>query len=184
MENTSSDIQEDVIPTVEVPIHDQILQKVIEMQSLLNKHQASIEFQDSMLRIFFGDMGGPQVGAHEAKSNSPSLSKLLVQLLETWDGSLGDIYVPACWEQLKTMFVALGMVESMRYRVCQGLEVNTHEPILYQPSLEDSYYGNTIECTCGGENRRGRKKLKRDCLVCCEKCSQCALPRKELLSFD
>lgn len=96
---------------------------------------------------------------------------------------MGAIHVPACWDQLRTMLERLGMVESKRYRVCMGLESTTHAPILYEPSAEDNYMGNVIYCTCYNGSRTG-SKLKRDCTSCCEKCTKCPMPRKQMLSFD
>ena len=51
-----------------------------------------------------------------------------------------------------------------------------------EASTEDFYEGpNIIKCTCGGRNT---SRLKRDCPNCCEKCHECQMHRKSILSFD
>ncbi|MCO5591538.1 hypothetical protein L7F22_045524 [Adiantum nelumboides] len=81
------------------------------------------------------------------------------------------------------MFTTLGMVESSRYRVCQGSQDNMHSPILYPPSLEDNYSGNVVRCECNAIQKATRK-LKRDCKECCEKCTVCGISRKQMMCFD
>ncbi|MCO5609473.1 hypothetical protein L7F22_063700 [Adiantum nelumboides] len=164
-------------------IYDRITEVIIELQTLCDENQASKAFQDRMLRILFGGMGGSRVGKDGTQEEKASLSKLLVQLPSTWDGSLGDVFVPACWDQLNAMFTTLGMVESSRYRVCQGSQDNMHSPILYPPSLEDNYSGNVVRCECNAIQKATRK-LKRDCKECCEKCTVCGISQKQMMCFD
>ncbi|MCO5580896.1 hypothetical protein L7F22_034769 [Adiantum nelumboides] len=164
-------------------IYDRITEVIIELQTLCDENQASKAFQDRMLIILFGGMGGSHVGRDDTQEEKASLSKLLVQLPSTWDGSLGDVFVPACWDQLNAMFTTLGMVESSRYRVCQGSQDNMHSPILYPPSLEDNYSGNVVRCECNAIQKATRK-LKRDCKECCEKCTICGISRKQMMCFD
>ncbi|MCO5605605.1 hypothetical protein L7F22_059788 [Adiantum nelumboides] len=164
-------------------IYDRITEVIIELQTLCDENQASKAFQDHMLIILFGGMGGSRVGRDDTQEEKASLSKLLVQLPSTWDGSLGDVFVPACWDQLNAMFTTLGMVESSRYRVCQGSQDNMHSPILYPPSLEDNYSGNVVRCECNAIQKATRK-LKRDCKECCEKCTVCGISRKQMMCFD
>lgn len=160
---------------------NQILEKIIEFQALWDEHQIPIKAQDKMLELLFGDMGGRRVG-RSGKCKKPSLSKLLVQLPKSWDGTLDGIRVPACWEQLNSMFNGLGMIQSQRYRLCIGPDDNRHDIELLQPSEEDVYAGNAILCSCH-ENAR-KRIFKRDCSTCCEKCKKCNKPRKEMLAFD
>ncbi|MCO5609470.1 hypothetical protein L7F22_063697 [Adiantum nelumboides] len=164
-------------------IYDRITEVIIELQTLCDENQASKAFQDRMLRILFGGMGGSRVGKDDTQEEKASLSKLLVQLPSTWEGSLGDVFVPACWDQLNAMFTTLGMVESSRYRVCQGSQDNMHSPILYPPSLEDNYSGNVVRCKSNAIQKATRK-LKRDCKECCEKCTVCGISRKQMMCFD
>ncbi|MCO5587093.1 hypothetical protein L7F22_041039 [Adiantum nelumboides] len=164
-------------------IYDRITEVIIELQTLCDENQASKAFQDRMLRILFGGMGGSRVGRDDTQEEKASLSKLLVQLPSTWDGSLGDVFVPACWDQLNAMFTTLGMVESSRYRVCQGSQDNMYSPILYPPSLEDNYSGNVARCECNAIQKATRK-LKRDYKECCEKCTVCGISRKQMMCFD
>lgn len=167
----------------ELTLADQIIERCIELQSLWDKFQAPIEFQDEMLRVLFGDMGGARVGKKSDIKQKPSLSKLLVQLPSTWDGDLNGVRIPACWKQLNNMYSGLGMIEVQRFRLCTGSKDNPHSPELLQPSGEDNYTKNVLYCVCE-EDAQKKKKLKRDCLSCCEKCSKCSLPRKDILSFD
>ncbi|MCO5560550.1 hypothetical protein L7F22_014165 [Adiantum nelumboides] len=158
----------------DIQLNDKILQKIIEMQALWDEHQVSIEFQDRMLKLLFDK---------KSNKNSESLSTLLVQLSPSWDGSLGGISVPTSWTQLNTLYRSLGMVDKERYLICMGSKNNAHSPILYEPIAEDSYVGNVVLCRCEGQKKKG-KRLKRDCLKCCETCTKCKLPRKEMISFD
>lgn len=161
----------------------QIIQKIIDMQTLWDEYQMPISAQDRMLGLLFGDMGGGRVGSRDSEHQGPSLSKLLVQLPETWNGVLAEGFrVPACWDQLNSMFLGLGMVSPKRYRICMGEENNPHDVEFFLPSDEDNYTGNVLPCICG--EIVARKKAKRDCLTCCEKCQQCNKPRKDTLAFD
>lgn len=109
------------------------------MQGLWDRHQASIQFQDEMLQLLFGDMGGKRVGKRNTTNKKQSLSSLLVQLPPTWDGDLDGIQVPACWDQLNNLYTGFGMVHSQRFRMCTGSKDNAHGPEVFQPSDEDRY---------------------------------------------
>ena len=132
-----------------------------------------------MLRLLFGDLGGSRINTNVSKR---SLARLLVQLPCTWEGDLGGIQVPACWDQLQAMLKGLGMVSALRYRISAGSNGAKHPPELLQPSTEDNFSGDVPKCVCPGQ--RSSRKLKRDCKECLEKCRICAQSRKSLLSFD
>ncbi|MCO5563218.1 hypothetical protein L7F22_016855 [Adiantum nelumboides] len=126
----------------------ELIQRIIELQSLWDEHKWSKSVQDTMLRILFGDLGGPRVSNTSCKS---SLAKILMQFSSTWQGDLGGIQVPACWDQMQTMLKGLGMVCSQRYRVCTGSQMAMHPPELLYPSQEDNYFGDiprmqTMDC--------------------------------------
>ncbi|KAI5064766.1 hypothetical protein GOP47_0019461 [Adiantum capillus-veneris] len=166
------------------PLGIAILSKIIQFQTLSDEYQVPISGQDEMLRLLFGDMGGAKIGKDDSNREDPSLSKILVRFEHDWDGFLFDNYrVPACWDQLQSLFQGLGMVQPLRYRVCMGEEGNRHEPELLRPSKEDNYEGCSVEiCACITNSRK--RKAKRDCLACCERCPSCQKPRKETLAFD
>ncbi|KAI5083165.1 hypothetical protein GOP47_0002908, partial [Adiantum capillus-veneris] len=53
-------------------------------------------------------MGGEKIGKHDSSREDQSLSKILVRLEHDWDGFLfGNYRVPACWEQLQSLFQGL-----------------------------------------------------------------------------
>lgn len=112
---------------------------------------------------------------------------MLVQLPPSWDGDLdGDLdgaKIPSSWDQLRTMYLGLGMVQLQRWRMCTGTKDNSHTPEVLAPSDEDNYSGNVLYCLCDTSTRKN-KKLKRDCISCCEKCKVCHIQRKEMVAFD
>ncbi|MCO5608601.1 hypothetical protein L7F22_062814 [Adiantum nelumboides] len=67
-------------------------------------------------------------------------------------------------------------------KVSIGSDVAKHRPELFQPSNKDNIVGEILKCTC--QDASSSKKLKRDCLECCEKCAICEKARKSMLSFD
>lgn len=167
----------------EITLADQIIERCIELQTLWDKFQAPIKFQDEMLQVLFGDMGG--VGAKKKNNGKkkPSLSKLLVQLPSTWDGDLDGVRIPTCWSQLNNMYSGLGMIQLQRFKLCTGSKDSPHDPEVLQPSAEDNYANNVLYCLCK-EDAQKKKILKRDCLSCCEKCVKCGMPRKDMVVFD
>ncbi|KAI5083847.1 hypothetical protein GOP47_0000016 [Adiantum capillus-veneris] len=141
------------------PLYLELVERILELQNLWDEHKLPIGVQDRMLRILFGDLGGARVIKNSSKR---SMARLLVQLPPTWEGDLGGIQIPACWDQLQTMLKDLGMVSSLRYRICKGSDVAKHPPKLIQPSNEDNFTGEVLKCTCEGGSLSSR--LKRDCL--------------------
>ncbi|MCO5597525.1 hypothetical protein L7F22_051603 [Adiantum nelumboides] len=119
-----------------IALEDKILQRVVQMQALWDEQQVSIEFQDQMLKLLFGQ--GPENGVK-------SLSSLLVQMPKIWKGDLGEITFPACWAELNTMYRSLGMVDSERYLICMGTKEKIHNTILYDPINEVNYVGNVMK---------------------------------------
>lgn len=76
------------------------------------------------------------------------------------------------------------MVAPERWRVCMGTKACPHEPRLFYPSEEDIYeVHRASRCECSS---RGKRKLKRECAIHCERCpvQGCNRQRKELLAFD
>ncbi|MCO5591019.1 hypothetical protein L7F22_044995 [Adiantum nelumboides] len=185
VENDALGPNEVPMDTTEVPKDDfsklymELIERVVEIQSMWDENRLPVGVQDRMLCLLFGDFGGARVSCPGSKQ---SLARLLIQLPSTWEGDLGGIRVPACWDQLQTMLKGLGMVGAQRYRICTGIQGATHTPQLLQPSSEDNFAGEQPKCSCTREARS--KKLKRDCPKCCEKCSVCEKPRKSMLSFD
>ena len=69
---------------VELTLDDKILRIIIEMQALWDAHKVSLVCQDEMLKLLFGSLSVfPNLNS--------CLSKLLVQFLASWNGTLCGI---------------------------------------------------------------------------------------------
>lgn len=93
-----------------------------------------------------------------------------------------EYFSPCTWNDIERSYKEQGMTKPIRFRVCTGKEGMPHFPILLEPSNEDLYEGpDVVKCRC---NRRHKPRLARDCHICCEKCRQCGILRKNTLAFD
>ena len=92
--------------------------------------------QNKILRIMFGDLKGSRLRNRRNSSEQPSLSRLLVQLPTTWNGSLNGIATPTCWRQSLDMYMEMDMIKPRRYRICTRSKESPHTPEIFLPSLE------------------------------------------------
>lgn len=155
-----------------------ILSQIINVQSVCDSHGASIGLQDFLLKQFLGGFDTKEVAGEEVNFDNQPLGFLLSELPVGWDGKLQGHKVPDSWKKLMEMYIDLGMVTPERWRLCVGTLDFAHEGVLFPPSLEDCYKsGHVQQCLI-------HKINKRDCALCCERCRECTLPKKEIKPFD
>ncbi|MCO5577982.1 hypothetical protein L7F22_031820 [Adiantum nelumboides] len=155
---------------------------LVEIQSTFDKHRASVEMQDELLRVLFGGLG-PSKGKRSAcGSSNKSLASLLIQKSKDWDGQLNGSQIPSKWSQLMELYKGLGMVPLQEWKLCLGSDDHPHAPHVMQPCLEDERDDReALKCCC--PDMHLPRLLRRDCERCCERCPQCSKQRRDVMSF-
>ncbi|MCO5594524.1 hypothetical protein L7F22_048556 [Adiantum nelumboides] len=89
-------------------LNEEIENCLVEIQSLCDKHRASVEMQDELLRLLFGGLGISK-GKQPTCALKRSLASLLVQKPSDWDGQLNGRHIPSNWSQLMEFYKGNGM---------------------------------------------------------------------------
>ncbi|MCO5612374.1 hypothetical protein L7F22_066641 [Adiantum nelumboides] len=162
-------------------LNEEIENCLVEIQSLCDKHRASVEMQDELLRLLFGGLGISK-GKQPAYAPKKSLASLLVQKPSNWDGQLNGRHIPSNWSQLMEFYKDLGMVPLQEWKLCLGNDDHPHAPHIMEPSLEDERQENdAYKCCC--TDMHIPRLLRRDCEHCCQRCPLCRKKRKDVMSF-
>ncbi|MCO5554355.1 hypothetical protein L7F22_007884 [Adiantum nelumboides] len=162
-------------------LNEEIENCLVEIQSLCDKHRASVEMQDELLRLLFGGLGISK-GKQPAYAPKKSLASLLVQKPSDWDGQLNGRHIPSNWSQLMEFYKDLGMVPLQEWKLCLGNDDHPHAPHIMEPSLEDERQENdAYKCCC--TDMHIPRLLRRDCEHCCQRCSKCGKQQRAKKSF-
>ena len=162
-------------------LNDEILNAIIEFQSICDRHRASIQMQDELLRFLFEGMGTCKGKKSSKESHKKSLASLLVQKPREWDGRLNNIMVPCNWTQLIKIYKERGMVPLQEWKLCIGGNERVHDPQVLEPSLEDAEEAEALKCRC--IDMPLPRLLRRQCERCCERCVKCNKRRSEMVPF-
>lgn len=151
-------------------LENNIVQKLIELQKLLDSGNVSITLQTKILRLLFGKSIGD---GEYSQFQQFCLMELMRKLPEGWDGKLEGSKLPASFRDMFILYRNLGMIKPRHYRLCTGTSHHLHEPILLPYSREDE---TNAQCTHG--------RLWSGCSECRRSCTECGKQRKDVLSFD
>ncbi|MCO5612717.1 hypothetical protein L7F22_066986 [Adiantum nelumboides] len=166
----------------EYDMDEDILQWIVDIQMLWDHCKAPKFLQDEMLRRLFSGTcvaKGKQSGGTAKKK---SFISLILEKQSLFNGDPKKIEAPHNLDQLLRIYESMGMVQLQRWRLCIGKSRQQHPPKLYEPSKEDCYLKEVVHCLCPSSASQSR--LKKDCELCCERCSLCGTPRKHMVSFD
>ncbi|MCO5578587.1 hypothetical protein L7F22_032431 [Adiantum nelumboides] len=162
-------------------LNEEIENCLVEIQSLCDKHRASFEMQDELLRLLFGGLGISK-GKQPASSPKKSLASLLVQKPSDWDGQLNGRCIPSNWSQLMEFYKDLTLVPLQEWKLCLGNDDHPHAPHVMEPSLEDERQEND-EYKCYCTDMHIPRLLRRDCEHCFQRCPLCRKKSKDVMSF-
>lgn len=169
-------------PTRNSQLDDDILNAVVEVQSICDRYRAPIEMQDELLRALFEGIGPSKGKQPSCEKPRKSLASGLLQKSKDWDGSLNGRQIPSKWAHIIELYKEMGMVPLQEWKLCLGDEGHDHAPHIFRPSSEDDREEQmALKCRC--PNAQLPRPLRRDCDTCCEKCPICHRKRKDVMSF-
>lgn len=161
---------------------DALMNSLIDLQSILDKHHMPLDSQDEILRKLFKSTNEQSIvdKGETIDFGKLSLGQLLALKGPNWNGDINGFQVPTSYKQLQQIYKHLGMEGTQKWRLCTGKEGESHIPYVMEPHEEDSFDIH-LNCIC---SPKSRAKHRRDCVNCGQKCIICKQLRKDVLAFE